>query len=244
MADLVEVRAGEKVADLGCGVGGTALWLARERGATVVGVDVNARLLELARRHTARAEGGRLVSFVAGDLRRTGLDDERFDVVWAQESVEQVAEHAQVLAEALRLLRPGGRLIVENILSRDARRSAPDARLVDAFKRACATPIPSDRSLEEAARAVGFIEVALRDVTPNTAPSFKRMYQLQRVTRPLFDLLDSLGLCSERQRGMRHGLALQRVAFARGLLLMGLLTARRPGSPTSTRLRIETDSCR
>ena len=101
-----EVRAGDRALDLGCGTGDFTAALARA-GAAAVGVDVAEGALARAR---ARHLGldFRLVP-IEGPL---PFDDNTFDLVWASEVFELVADTAQWLSEVRRVLAPAGRLLV------------------------------------------------------------------------------------------------------------------------------------
>jgi SAM-dependent methyltransferase len=103
---LAEVGSGDHVLDLGCGTGEFAAQMA-EAGARVVGVDVAEAALERARsRHPGL------------DFRRTPIDgplpfqDNAFDLVWASEVIEHIADTARFLSEVRRVLRPSGRLLL------------------------------------------------------------------------------------------------------------------------------------
>jgi 2-polyprenyl-6-hydroxyphenyl methylase/3-demethylubiquinone-9 3-methyltransferase len=103
---LERVRAGDRVLDVGCGEGWFAAGLARA-GAEVVGIDVADVPLARARQRHPQL-----------DLRRVApegpwqLDDGAFDVVWAGEVIEHVADTAAWMSQARRVLRSGGRLLV------------------------------------------------------------------------------------------------------------------------------------
>jgi SAM-dependent methyltransferase len=100
------VAAGERVLDLGCGDG----WMCAELaavGAQPLGVEVAAAAVERARRHHPALEF-RLAE-IGGEL---PLEDNAFDVVWASEVIEHVADTARWLSEARRVLRPRGRLLL------------------------------------------------------------------------------------------------------------------------------------
>jgi 2-polyprenyl-3-methyl-5-hydroxy-6-metoxy-1,4-benzoquinol methylase len=100
------VQAGERVLDLGCGEGRFAAEL-MQAGAEVVGVDVAHEPLRRAR-----------ARYAGLDLRTIALDgaweleDASFDVVWAGEVIEHVADTAGWLSEVRRVLRPHGRLLL------------------------------------------------------------------------------------------------------------------------------------
>lgn len=106
--DLARPRPGEAVVDLGCGTGQYALDLAR-RGLSVTGVDVSPAMLAVARRKAAAA--GLPVRWVEADVRAVPLPDAGFDLAVAVTVLEFLPDPERAVAEALRLLRPGGRLV-------------------------------------------------------------------------------------------------------------------------------------
>jgi 2-polyprenyl-3-methyl-5-hydroxy-6-metoxy-1,4-benzoquinol methylase len=103
---LDRVRPGERVLDIGCGEGRFTAELARA-GARVVGVDV----AEEPRRR-ARARHPELDLRLLGDEGPWDLADASFDVVWAGEVIEHVADTAAWLSEVRRVLRSGGSLLL------------------------------------------------------------------------------------------------------------------------------------
>ena len=104
---LDELRAGERVLDLGCGAG-RFLRAAADAGAATVGVEIAEAALERAHRNAPEAELHRVEP--DGTL---PLEDASVDVVWCSEVLEHVADTARLLGEARRVLRPeGGRLVV------------------------------------------------------------------------------------------------------------------------------------
>ncbi|BDG60230.1 class I SAM-dependent methyltransferase [Caldinitratiruptor microaerophilus] len=106
--DLAAPSSGETAVDLGCGTGQYALALAA-RGLRVTGVDISARMLDRAR---ARAEEtGLAVRWVEADVREVPLPSAAFDLATMVTVLEFVPEPERAVAEALRLLRPGGRLV-------------------------------------------------------------------------------------------------------------------------------------
>jgi ubiquinone/menaquinone biosynthesis C-methylase UbiE len=114
MAELLPRQPGLLLADLGCGPGASTLALARRRsGARVIGLDVAPRMVRIARR-AARTRGLSLerVRFVVGDATRLPFHADAMDAVTGHSFLYQVPDRPAALSEIVRVLRPGGRLIL------------------------------------------------------------------------------------------------------------------------------------
>ena len=103
------LEPGMRVADLGCGVGGPLREIARFSGAKIVGVNISAYQLERAQRKTEEAGLTHLAEFVEADFTDIDEPDNSFDAIYAIEATPHAPDRAAVFAEALRLLKPGGR---------------------------------------------------------------------------------------------------------------------------------------
>ena len=111
------VRPGDRVVDVGCGTGDLSLACARAGATAVLGVDFAAPMLPFARRKAARrgAAGEARVGFVHGDGLRLPLEDGAANAWCAAFVMRNVPDVDGLLAEAHRVLRPGGRLAVLDI---------------------------------------------------------------------------------------------------------------------------------
>jgi ubiquinone/menaquinone biosynthesis C-methylase UbiE len=105
-----DLEGGEKILDLGCGTGHTALAFAA-RGAEVDGLDLTAEMLDQGRR-MAQERGLANVRFREGDAAQLPFADGAFDVVTSRLSAHHYARPESAVREAARVLRPGGRLLL------------------------------------------------------------------------------------------------------------------------------------
>ena len=111
---------GRRVLDIGSGLGGPAFMLARRFGACVTGIDLEKQLVA---RATARSRELGLddrVRFLGVDLGRLDFPDETFDVVFTSGALTQTEDKPGIVAECLRVLKPGGVLTCYDWLKRDA----------------------------------------------------------------------------------------------------------------------------
>lgn len=230
LAERAAIGEGDRVLDAGCGVGGSSLWLAHERGATVVGVTLDAGQAELARRF-ASERGITGVRFERQDFTATTFAPASFDVVWNLESLCHIGDPTAYFAHALTLLDEGGRLVCADFFRG---RGGP------ACEAMCAgwvlPALQSATEVADALRAAGFVDVELHTLTPRVVPTAQAMAQMSIQELLRLEIAAATG-APRRPTIEAHFKAAMGAAagLADGSITYALVCATRPPSPTRRR---------
>lgn len=241
LAKRADLRAGERVLDAGCGYGASAMWLAREVGVEVVGVNISPEQIYHARRAAYLNGLSGLLTFEREDFTRTSFPDASFEVVWAAESVCHAASKPDFISEARRLLRPGGRLVLADFF-RFGRPFEPDEEaLLHKWLSGWAVPdLAVVGEFREFARLAGFTDIRFEDATANVWPSLRRIRRRALAGYPAAGMMRAMGLGNPANVSVARAGLLQYEALRRGLWLYGILTA----SAAGARHRFDSDKRR
>ncbi|MCQ8836234.1 SAM-dependent methyltransferase [Streptomyces malaysiensis] len=168
MVERLRIGAGSRVLDIGCGFGGPAIRLARTTGAEVVGVSVSRKQVEKANELADAAGVSGKVTFQYGDAMDLSFDDASFDAVWMLESVMQMPDRTAALAEAARVLRPGGRLALTDNYEREAISEERRPVIENILQRYLTQPPASFETYPAMLREAGLRCTELLDVSEST----------------------------------------------------------------------------
>ena len=162
LVDLLgdRIKPGARVLDVGSGIGGAAFFLAREFGATVVGVDLSPEMTDIAHEATANSGVSSQVEFLLADVMETDFE-EPFDIIWSRDALMHIHDKKRLFSKLYSLLNPGGTLVITDY----ARGPKPNSLDFDAYVKSTGyhlvEPATYGKFLEEA----GFTDVVARDAT-------------------------------------------------------------------------------
>ena len=157
---LAELREGETVLDLGSGGGIDVLLSARRVGLTgkAYGLDMTDEMLALANENKRKA-GAENVEFLKGEIEQIPLPDNSVDVIISNCVINLSADKDKVLREAFRVLKPGGRFAVSDVVTRGP--IAPEIRQSVLLWVGCIAGALDEQEYRTKLKAAGFTKVEI-----------------------------------------------------------------------------------
>ena len=178
--DQTMVRKGRidqssRVLDLGCGNGTTAIWLSEFRNCQVTGIDLSSVRVQnaLDKLATLSPEAQTKLEFEKASATDLPFEDESFTHVWSQAVIYHVPDKDSALAEAYRMLEPGGIMVFDDLtkpqpnISKDAQKFVYDRLLYD-------TPFTFE-SYQDALKEQGFKMLEAQDLSAHIKNSYLRL---------------------------------------------------------------------
>jgi sarcosine/dimethylglycine N-methyltransferase len=183
MAEAARLQNGQTVIEAACGVGSTARYLAEHYGVRVCATNIAAAQIAEARDLTESAGLSELVDFRYADFHQLPFPDASFDVWWCQEALLYSVDKQRVLEEAIRVVRPGGRLIMSDLLLDQRVAGAEREEFTAKLKAPAMWPI---ERWDELLRELSVVVLERRDWAPHTAPTFQHVLANFQQARPEF----------------------------------------------------------
>ena len=215
------------IIDVGCGIGGSSLYLAQKFNANVTGITLSPVQANRATERVKNAGFQEQVQFQVANALEMPFPDNQFDLVWSLESGEHMPDKTQFLAECYRVLRPGGKLIlatwchrsthsVAGSLTKDEKR-----HLAEIYRVYCLPHVISLPDYEAIAVKCGFKDLRADDWSNSVAPFWDVVIDSAIKPEAILGLLQS----GWRTIEAALSLSLMSRGYARGLVKFGILTA-------------------
>ena len=232
--DLIEellnwagVEQAKEILDVGCGIGGSSLYLAQKFNARAVGITLSP---VQASRATERAQEAGLatdVQFQVADALDMPFADDTFDFVWSMESGEHMPDKEKFLHECYRVLKPGGTFLMATWCHRPITPATGDLtaderqHLADIYRVYCLPYVISLPEYEAIAHTLPFQNICTADWSDAVAPFWDIVIDSAFEPKAIFGLLQSGW--STIQAALSLGLMSR--GYRRGLIRFGLLCA-------------------
>ncbi|MEV6947388.1 methyltransferase domain-containing protein [Streptomyces sp. NPDC051172] len=224
------VPEGARVLDAGCGIGASAVHLAARLGCTVDGITISAEQIGRAETKADEAGVADRTTFRLMDAMHTDYPDDTFDVVWALESCELMPDKRAFLAECLRVLKPGGTLLVATWCARDDALAPDETRLLHRIYRdfVVSHVLPLDR-YGVLADELGLTGIRTADWSERVWDTWKLSTDIVKpvVRDPsmIWKLVRAKGMDIFR---FLNSVPLMKQAYERGVMRYGVLRATKP----------------
>ncbi len=188
------VQQANQILDAGCGVGGSARYLAKRFGAKVKGLTLSPVQAEEAKAFNEKAGLASQVNIIVKDLLTLTFQDGPFDLVWSMESGEHIPEKERMLQGFFNVLKPGGKFLMATWCIRDeppALTNQEQKLLNKIGELYHIPPMISIEKYEIMAKEIGFTEIKIGDWTTAVSPFWKAVMQSAMSFSSLMGLLKS-----------------------------------------------------
>ncbi len=175
LADKLPIREGQRLVDIGCGIGGPARYIAKRFGCRISGVDITPAFVEAAQKLSVLVGMEGAVDVQLGDGHELPYGDEVFDGGYAQHVTMNVADRPKFFAEVFRVLKPGAFFaLTEHGLGSKGQPVYPCPWSDDGSGAYLVTPEQTRRFLEDA----GFESVEIEDTGEKYLAGYRKAMEL------------------------------------------------------------------
>lgn len=229
MAKKARITESDHVLDAGCGQGGSALWICENTGATVEGITLVPHQVAVANKEAARRKLQSKAHFTKANYCQTPFPDGSFTVIWACESLCHAEHKADFYREAMRLLKPGGRLVIAEYIRKERPLSSDGEHgLAHWLHKWSIKDIDTWPEHEANLKSIGFTDIVMEDCSSNVMPSLRHLWSMSSKLLPIGEFLLRFGLRNAINHGNHIGSISQYKAFEKGFWFYGIFTATKP----------------
>ena len=228
IAEALDIKKSDKVLDAGCGVGGTAIWIAENYRANVTGVTITEKHISLSKKYANERGVSDLTKFELKDFCDTGFPSGSFDKIYGIESICYAVDKYDFLKEAFRLLRKGGKLIVCDGFLSDREFTKGEQKYYDDLCLGWALPSLAFQSeFHDDLNKAGFSNVRFLEANQKIHKSSEEMYKSSRLIHPVVTLMGKMHLTSKANVLAELACKAQYHMFEEGVGVYGIFTAQK-----------------
>lgn len=217
-----DLKKGCRILDVGCGLGGSAIFLSKHLGAHVTGVTISAAQVEIG--NALARQSGADVRLLHMDAEALDLQD-RFDVVWSVEAISHLHNRSDCFRSFGRVLEDGGRLVLADWLRAPAATAEQERRFLEPVERAMLVPkLESPHAYAEHIRRAGMTVTLFEDFSSRVSKTWDIAIELIR-SPAVWKLAATRG---KDAVAFLEGFAAMRAGYKSRTLVYGVLVASKP----------------
>ena len=229
LTEIAKIKKTDKVLDAGCGVGGSAIFLAKNIGCHATGITISKKQVRTAQENAKKAGVENLTSFIDMDFENIKFPDKSFDVVWAIESVCHADSKQQFIQEAYRVLKPGGKLIIADGFATKENYTGKDQRNMRKWLDGWSVNfLETQDNFNKFLRDIGFKKITFKNITDNVMRSSKRLYYYSLPALFFGKIAEILHLRSKVQTKNIEAAHYQHKTLSDGTWKYGIFYAQKP----------------
>lgn len=226
LAQLANIKTGSRILDIGCGFGGSSLYLTKKYGASTTGITISPVQVQMAKEAAVKANLD--VSFLLMDAEDMEFA-QPFDLLWSVESISHYHDPKRFFASAAKLLKPGGCFALTDWFQKENISLADKRKFIEPIEKGMMVELRGMNDYSDFLVASGLHVVHRQDLTLNCAKSWDLGLDIIK-NKTFWSLAAKFG--AEFVTYLKAFRAM-RAAFASGEFVYGLFVAKMPKDCTN-----------
>lgn len=229
LADIAKIKKNDKIIDLGCGVGGTSIYLAKKYKANVTGISISNKQIESAKINAKKNNVSHVTNFFTKDYLNTEFKKDSFDVAWVLESMCYTPIKKNFIKEAHRLLKKNGRLIIADAFLSKEKYSKKENNLMKSWLDGWGgNYLIQIEDFKKLLNSEGFSNIKIIDITKNIFLSSLRLFHFGIITYPFGIFLELINVRNKIQHNNMTAAINQHIALKQKLWKYYIIYATKP----------------
>ncbi len=162
------LKVGSKVLDVGCGIGGTSMYLAVKYGCNVTGITISPIQVEMASRAAASMSIKNKPRFLVDDANDISVSG-KFDIIWSVEMISHLRNRKNLFRKASALLEKGGKMCITDWLKDDGISASDEKKYIEPIERGMLVSLPDLTEYKQNIDENGFRLLYYEDISENVA---------------------------------------------------------------------------